>query len=264
MTLSALPHRAVQDVLQDLDRAMATRGIGPEQAICAFDADGTLWSGDVGIDVFEALLASGRILEEAHPALAEEAREAGVSPGNSALETAQRLYEAFNAERYHEARAFAMMAWAFAGWEEQAARAFITDVLTRGQLDGRIQDEVRPVFAWARERGVETVIVSASVRYAVEAGVRRLGVPPTSVLAMTPALADGRVLPRLEGAVTYGVGKVSALRTQRPAQTLLGGFGDTSYDAAFLRHADVAVGVRPKPSLLARAAEVPHLVVLLP
>jgi phosphatidylglycerophosphatase C len=267
MMSSAPPDRAVKDVLADLDGALTrleTRGGNAESALCAFDADGTLWSGDVGLDLFDALLASGRVLEMAHAALIEETKEAGIEPGATALDTAKRLYDAFNAERYHEARAFAMMAWAFAGWEASEARAFVEDVLTRAGLEGRIQDEVRPLFAWAKERGVETVVVSASLRFAVEAGAARLGVPRSSVLAMTPAVADGRLLPRIEGPVTYGVGKVTALRTERPNKVLLGGFGDTSYDAAFLRHAEIAVGVRPKASLLARAAEVPHLVTLVP
>lgn len=267
MTSSAPPNRAVKDVLADLDEALArfeARGGTAERALCAFDADGTLWGGDVGLDVFDALLASGRILEAAHPALIEETKEAGIEPGPTALDTAKRLYDAFNAERYHEARAFAMMAWAFAGWEANEARAFVEGVLARVGLDARVQDEVRPVLAWARARGVETVVVSASVRFAVEAGTARLGVPPGSVLAMTPAVLDGRLLPRIEGPITYGLGKVAALRSERPEKTLLGGFGDTSYDADFLRHAEIAVGVRPKASLLARAAEVPHLVALVP
>src|SRR5687767_4915656 len=39
----------------------------------AFDGDGTLWSGDVGEDFFEALLASNRLTAAAGEAFAREA-----------------------------------------------------------------------------------------------------------------------------------------------------------------------------------------------
>ena len=51
-------------------------GEAPKDAIIAFDADGTLWSGDIGIDTFEMLLAEGAIREAALPALREEAESA--------------------------------------------------------------------------------------------------------------------------------------------------------------------------------------------
>ncbi len=264
MDATAIPQRSVDDVMGLLDRALEASKQPSSACVLAFDADGTLWDGDVGIDVFEALLASEKVLEAAHDALKDEARTAEVEPGSDVLTTLKRLYEAFNAERYHEARAFAMMAWAFAGWTEDAMTSFIDEVLAKAHIDARVNDEVRPIMAYARARGLETVVVSASPRAAVVRGAASLGVPPESVFAMTPHVENGVVLPRLLGAATYGEGKVEALLHHRPDKLLLGGFGDTSYDVAFLKRAHVAVAIRPKKSLFSRAAEAPHLVSLIP
>lgn len=264
MDETSLPQRSVNDVIGLLDEALEASKQGPSACVLAFDADGTLWEGDVGLDVFEALLASERVLEAAHDALKEEARTADVEPGADVMITLKRLYDAFNAERYHESRAFAMMAWAFAGWTQNAMTTFIDDVLAKARIDTRVNEEARPIMAYARKRGLETVVVSASPRAAVVRGVASLGVAPESVFAMTPAVENGLVLPRLSGAATYGEGKVEALLQHRPDRLLLGGFGDTSYDVAFLKRARVAVAIRPKKSLFLRASEAPHLVSLIP
>ena len=56
----------------------------------AFDGDGTLWSGDIGEDLFEALLEGGRIEEVAHAALAREAEAEKLSTEGGAVAIAMR------------------------------------------------------------------------------------------------------------------------------------------------------------------------------
>src|SRR5262249_54872417 len=95
--------------------AMRTSGDDPRTSLLATDADGTLWSGDIGIDLFEALLASHGVRDDAREALAAEARAHGIDDTGDANAIASRLYDAFKAERYPDREAFAMMTWAFAG-----------------------------------------------------------------------------------------------------------------------------------------------------
>src|SRR5437763_1079316 len=76
----------------------------------AVDADGTLWSGDIGIDAFTTLLQERMIREPALAALNEEARLLHLEPLADPNDQATRLYHEFEAGNYPEDRAFSMMA----------------------------------------------------------------------------------------------------------------------------------------------------------
>src|SRR2546430_8159881 len=64
-------------------------------AALAFDADGTLWSGDVGIDAFEALLAKRGVRRPALAALRSEAESFGLEVVDDANDQARGLYRAY-------------------------------------------------------------------------------------------------------------------------------------------------------------------------
>src|SRR6185437_6530546 len=110
-----------------LDAALAAH----PGTLLATDADGTIWEGDVGVELFETLLAAGAVREAAREALEEEARLDGVAvpAGGDATAVARALYEAHLAGAYPNDRAFAMMAWAFAGHTRGEVRACADRVL---------------------------------------------------------------------------------------------------------------------------------------
>jgi phosphoserine phosphatase len=261
----ALPRATTAAVLERLEAELARTSVTP--VILAFDADGTLWDGDVGIDLFEALLATRGVRDEAREALAAEARDLEVDAGGDANALAAALYDAYKADRYAHDRAFAMMAWVFAGWRRNELASLCEDVLRRGGIDARVRPALREILAWAARKGVEVYVVSASARIMVEVAVAgaRLGIAPDHVAAMTPATSgDGVILPVLDGPIVYGEGKLAALERVRPGArgALLGAFGDSAYDAAMLRAARVPVAVTPVPALLALAPTIPGLVAL--
>jgi phosphatidylglycerophosphatase C len=169
-------------------------------ALIAFDGDGTLWSGDIGDELFEGLLARRGIRPEAHAELEAEARRfevVALTPDPH--DVAAALFAAYRAGRYPEDRVFAMMAWAMAGHTEEEAAALAAAVLEERPVDGRIHEGVAPLLAWAEDRGVEAWIVSASPRPAVLAAAAAIGVSPSRVIAMTPAIEGGRLAPRIAG-----------------------------------------------------------------
>ena len=254
------------ELLQRLDRELA-RG-GPPMAsaahgpLLAFDADGTLWSGDIGVDIFEALMQVSGVREEARAALEDEAREFGIRVAGTPSQIARALDSAVALDLYPEARGLAMVAWAFAGWDPAEVEGFAREVVATAGVRSRIHREVLPLLRWAEARGIEAWIVSASPRAMAVAAASVVGIAPERVLAMTPAIDEGRVAPRLVGPVTYGDGKREALRAVRPEALVLGAFGDSVYDAAMLREARIPVAVYPKPSLIAAARSIPNLVML--
>jgi len=245
-------------------RLSAARAALPpeERGVLAFDADGTLWSGDIGIDLFEALVGARAVRDEALEALRVEARDFGVEAKGSATDIAIALYHALEAGTYPEVRAFAAMAWLFAGFSMSEARDFAANVVRERDLEGRLHRFLTPILAWAERENVAVWVVSASPRWIVEIGVALLGIPPEKVVAMTPRMSGDRIEAALEGRPVYGPDKPIAFREACPSGTLLGAFGDSSYDASLLASSRVPVAVRPKAGLLARAAEIPGLSIL--
>jgi phosphatidylglycerophosphatase C len=246
-----------EDVIARLD---ARTGAGP----LAVDADGTLWSGDIGIDAFTTLLEEKRIRPAALNALNDEARHLHLPAATDPNDQAKRLYDEFESGNFPEDRAFGMMAWSLAGHSPGEAQAFAREVVERKQLASRLHGELVPVLRWAARKGVPLYVVSASPEWLVTQAVEQLRLPVTGVLAMKVAEGEGTMLPFLSGPVTYGQGKLTALRAVIGQNRLLGAFGDSGFDVPMLGQAEIAVAVRPKPDLRARAAQVSGLLELEP
>jgi phosphoserine phosphatase len=156
-----------------------------------------------------------------------------------------------------------MMTWAFAGWHEEELRQFAHWVLDDSRIEARIRPEMQTILAWAEALKVPVIVVSASPLAIVEAGAARLGAAVVRSLAMTPAIGPDRVLlPRLEGPLVYGEGKLRAMADAGIAVPLLAAFGDSHYDAPMLRASRVPVAVDPSRRLLEVAPTIAGLVEL--
>lgn len=228
----------------------------------AFDADGTLWSGDIGDDLFHAIVEGDAIRDEGKEAIEREARAAGVRVGPTVSDTARAIEAAYLAGGYPEERFLELTAWALAGSTAREVDAFCRDVLARAKLSERVQPETIAVMDRLRGAGVEIMVVSASPRALVELSVASFGVEASHVVATTPIFEDGVMLPEVVRPIPYGPGKVFALRALESRRALLAGFGDNHFDAPMLREAEIAVAVRPKPKLRMVANEVPGLIEL--
>lgn len=259
-----LPRHSAAEVIERLARARSQTPASSRPVI-AFDADGTIWRGDVGVDLFEALLAEDAVRPPAARALERLANEVGIAAAGSPVTIARALYESWEnrlTPACPEDKTFAMMAWIYAGFTEEELHAFTRRVLERAGIAARIRGEVREIVEWARASDVEVLVVSASPRTPVIVGVEHLGIPPASVFAMTSKIDGGVLQPELTGVFVYADGKVVAVREGRPGATVLGAFGDSGYDAALLRASAVPVAIGPGPSLLRAASSVPGLIEL--
>ena len=257
-----IPRVTSDDVIARLEDLLATLGRAPSDAMLAFDADGTLWSGDVGIDNFESLLDRGGVLPAAAPALRAEAEAAGLPLANDPTAQARSLYEAYLRGVYHEDRAFRMMAWVFAGYREVDVQSFAAEVARRSLLRARLHPEVLPVIAWGVRRGMARYVVSASHAGVVASSIEQLGLAIDGVFAMRQAQEGDVLAARVEEPATYGPGKTAALEAGAAGKVLLGAFGDSAFDLHLLSQARLPVAVRPKPELRWRARECAGLVEL--
>jgi phosphatidylglycerophosphatase C len=259
---NVLPLVTTDDVVARLEALLAATDQAPSETLLAFDADGTLWSGDVGIDNFEALLERGAILPAAAATLRDEAAASGLPVAETPTAQARVLYDAYLRGAYSEERAFRMMACAFAGYREEEVRTFAAGVAHTTRLRDRMHAEILPIVAWASRRGVLRYVVSASHAVVVASSIEQMGLGMDGLFAMSQAERDSRFLPSIVEPATYGAGKTAALFAGVRAKLLLGAFGDSAFDLHLLREARLAVAVRPKPELRARATECAGLVEL--
>jgi len=228
----------------------------PRSAVLAFDGDGTLWSGDVGEDLFHAAMRESFLLNEVEPALIAEAtrHELPLNGARGANAVAAALFAAYLDGRYPERETCAMMTWCYAGRELEAVESFARDVLRATALASRLHGELEPILEFAERAGLRCVLVSASPRMIVEPAAALRGFAPAVVAAATPAVANGRVLARLQAPVRYAEDKLTAGRALFGDARWLAAFGDNVFDIEMLTTAEVGVAVRPKPKLDAQLA----------
>ncbi|MDB4940951.1 MAG: Hydrolase, haloacid dehalogenase-like family [Labilithrix sp.] len=251
----------VAELIETLEALRASPG-GAGGGI-AFDGDGTLWSGDVGEDLFEAVLEEDAFTDVAAGAIAREAESHGLASTGGPVATARRILAAYAADAFPEPRVFEIMAWSFAGRPVAEAEAFAARMLDRVGFAARLHPESMAIVTWAREAGVPTFLVSASPRVVIHEAARRVGVPIAHVACATEqASAGGLVEAAVARPIPYGAGKVTHLRELLAGRPLLAAFGDNAFDVPMLEEARTPVAIRPKPRLLAKADEVPGIVTL--
>jgi len=243
--------------IESLAEADARRGA------IVFDGDGTLWSGDIGEDFFEALVEHGHFTDIAHAALVVEADAEKLSTSGTAADVARRIHAAYHDGTFPEERVCEIMTWAAAGWTRAELDALAARVLDSLGLASRLHEEALRVARWAKEHGIAVYLVSASPRAIVQQAARIVGIDPGRIASATEACDGiGIVLASVDRPIPYGPGKVTRLREKLGDRTLYAAFGDNVFDIAMLKDARIAVAIRPKPRLVERAAEVPGLVTL--
>lgn len=173
-----------------------------------FDADGTLWRGDVGEDFLRWALHR-RVFEGRY-----------------------ETYEALHAESPPRAYAWAVEVMAETREDELLAhaRAFFAE-----RFAGRIFPWVRPFLA--KLRAQEVWICSASPRWVVLPGAEALGIAPERVIGVSCEVRDGRLTGEVSPPVPAGPGKVAWLRKHGVTPALAAGNGELDRELLeFSRH----------------------------
>jgi len=231
----------------------------------ATDGDNTLWRGDIGQSMFDRAREKKALRSEVAPAMVAEAKKYGVPlAGVEAADphaVAGALNDALVAGTYPSREAYAMMAWCFAGYTPDEARAFAEATLDDFGFADAVFAHVPMLIDFCRAQGHHFWLVTASPAPIARAAVERLGLPESQAVGMEPEVKDGRLQPWLVSEPTYAEGKVRRLRVHTDA-ALLAGCGDSLYDAALIAEARVQVGVGPSVALRAKLEEMPAAVAL--
>ncbi|MFO0597408.1 MAG: haloacid dehalogenase-like hydrolase [Myxococcaceae bacterium] len=184
-----------------------------------FDADGTLWRGDVGED-FLRFAFHRRLF-----------------PGEYA-----------DYERHLARSASHAYGWAveiMRGLDEATLQR-TCDEFFEQRFKGRVFGFVRPVLARLRAAGATVWICSASPRWAVLPGARALGIAPEHVIGVSCAVTEGALTGQLDAPVPVGPGKVTWLERRAVKPLLAVGNGD--FDLDMLAAAELALVIAPPDS----------------
>jgi len=229
---------------------------------CAFDGDGTLWSGDVGEDYLEHLLAEDAFTDVAKDLFAQEAARFGVAKAPKARDQLASLFRAYTEGTYAEERICGLIALAVAGRSSSEVARVGEDVVRLTDVRARLHEETTGILEESKRLGLTPFLVSASPRAVVVAAAACVGLDPDEVIAVTPREEAGRVTATLVEPIPYGEGKATLLLQRIGARPLLACAGDNVFDLAMLKKAHLPLAIRPKSRLRAVAHELPELVVL--
>jgi phosphoserine phosphatase len=256
--MQAVPERV--DAPRLVELLESTKTDGPTGL--AFDADGTLWSGDVGEDVFEFACGNALLREPPREALARLAGSFGFPERGSSSELALSLYAGYRRGEVPELLMCEIMTWAYAGFGGDELGALAREALIAEQLPSRARPVLNHIFDYARSRSFRTVVISASPRLIVVEGLRLAGIEVDAIGAAEAAHASDRIEPGLLHPVPYGPEKpVVGARLLR-SHDWLASFGDNAFDVEMLKKARIGVAVFPKPALVSRLGELSNTVVL--
>ena len=186
------------------------------QVPVAFDADGTLWRGDVGEDLLRWLDAE-RFGDGS--AFAEYERRCATDP---------RAGYAFAVE-------------VLAGIEEAAVTQLCEERFGQA-IEERLHGFVRPLFDALERAGAEVWIVSGSPVWAVLPGAARVGVSPERVIAARCEVANGRLTGK--AAEVPCAEEKAALLQARGVRPFFAA-GNSPLDVPMLEHAERAIWVAP-------------------
>lgn len=180
--LKPMPATKLRALLDDLEKHRP-RG----RAVAAFDADGTLWNTDLGEAFFEYKIKHQLVPLPPDPFGHYNWLKENKSHTEAYVWLAQVL-KGVPLEKVRE--------WATAAVEAQPLPIF--------------EEQVR-VLEKLKSLEVETYIVTASIKWAVEPGARKLGLTNDNVIGIETETVNGIVTEKPHGVITYREGKAAAI-----------------------------------------------------
>lgn len=168
-----------------VEKALAT----DPAPVAAFDADGTLWDTDLGEAYFNYKIDNRLVKFPEDPwNYYVELKKNPAGPGEAYLWLAQVL----------------------SGQMLEQARAWADDAVIANHPTPIFPEQKR-LIEFLLSKGVHVMIVTASVKWAVEPGARLLGLTNENVIGIETFVENGRLTDKLKGTITHRQGKADAI-----------------------------------------------------
>lgn len=181
----------------------------------AFDADGTLWDTDLGENFFKYKIRNKLVpFEMEDPWRHYRDWKEGGDPRPAYLWLAQ-VCKGFPLAEVQ-------------AWAEAAVQEFKSLPIFPAQ---------KKLIDYLLKNGVQVFIVTASIKWAVEPGARRLGLAAQEVLGVETAIVNGLVTAEAAGHMTYRQGKAEAILQRMAGKKPFLASGNTKGDLALMESA---------------------------
>jgi phosphoserine phosphatase len=200
------------DVWRQIERSLAEVKKTQAEVYAAFDADGTLWDTDLGENFFKYQVRR-KLFSCPYPDPWKHYRDwkKGGDPRPAYLWLAQ-----VNAGQPLQV---------VRDWAESAVQEYAELPIFPAQ---------NKLINWLTKEGVKVYVVTASIRWAVEPGAKRLGIPQDKVLGVETAVLNEVVTEAPAGFMTYKEGKPQALLAATKGVRPFLASGNTLGDQALL------------------------------
>lgn len=218
----------LEEIKQKIDESL-NNGANP---IAAFDADGTLWSNDLGELYFEYLVSNNYLKD-----LPENPFEHYLYLKNEVKPETAYLWLAQVCKGVPQSK--------MREWSAICAKDAVGNTIFEGQKE---------LVNYLQEKGVQVYVVTASIKWAVEGGAALLNIPKDNVIGVTVKIDDNdRLTDIQDGPVTFQKGKVTALLEKTNNKVPFFAAGNTMGDLHLINsasHVKVCVNSAPKESKL--------------
>ena len=161
-----------------------------ENPVAVFDADGTLWSNDLGESFFKWLIENKKLI------------------GADYSKDLYQEYELLVEEDVGEG--FSSIIKIMAGIKEEELKLWADEFFQT--FDHNVYPKQKELIQRLQEAGVDVWVVSASNRWSIETAVLYLGIEADHVIAMKSEVVDGVITDRMIPPILHGHGKVEGIK----------------------------------------------------
>lgn len=180
--------------------------------IAAFDADGTCWFSDVGRDFYDYQIKKGFFKEKA------------------------LTWEDYNAQEAVDIKqGLLWLAQILKGFHIDEVRAFGKDF--NQNMRPHFIEHQAEIISFLKSHGVEIYIVTASVKWTIEAAAEEIGILADNVIGVETELEDGVITDIQKGHLTWADGKVKALLDRTKGEKPFFVSGNTMSDVPMMHEA---------------------------
>ena len=184
-TLYNLPESLLNSIKQQIDEALAKENSHP---IAAFDADGTLWSMDMGEAFFKYTVENSLV------------NNLPESPWEYYLELHNR----------DPLAGYLWLATIYDGHRLEQVREWSTASINAIDEIGLFECQ-KQIISYLQKKQVEVFIVTASIQWAVEPAAKFFNVPTENVMGVKSKVSNGIISCNQDGPITSKQGKVDGL-----------------------------------------------------
>jgi len=222
--------------------------------VAFFDADHTLWAGDLGDLVARTAMKKNLLKDAAQAPIAAILRASGGTPEGDPNRDALAVMKRYFRDEVAEIDIISAQVICYAAWTPKALFDFAQELFDE-HLAPKIYEDVAPLHAALRARGIEVKVISGSPQWAVEAACERMDIRAEDVYGARCGVEEGKLTGQMVPPITYKEGKVGAMQHWIGDKLATIAFGDSKSDYPMQERSMIRVAVNPRPGVRKYASE---------